>query len=291
MPIGQVIIKFIATVLPALLLAACVSTVNPIQGTLSGNLRWQGKVYLAGDVVLERGARLVIAPGTEVIFLPSEKGQDHWQDHPNFPGSELIVRGLLLAEGTSQAPITFRYADPDAPAGSWGGINIESSPEARFRYCRFSQADSALHSRDSLVFVEESVFENNLVGIRFHSTKILVEKNLLRHNRTAIRFHFGAPVICKNDILDNERGVFITSHPRDYLIEGNNILGSREYSVIFGEEVPEDVTMARNYWGTADPAAIEATFYDGRRESYLGRIRFQPLAERPVAGAGVSWNP
>ncbi len=272
-------------------LAGCLARPTQVSGTLEGEIFWQGTVRVAGDVVLGEGSRLQIAPGTRVLFLPAAAGEDRWTDHPNFPGSELIIRGRVIAEGTAEAPIDFRFVDPSAPAGSWGAINLEGSPEAVFRYCRFSQADSALHSRDSVVYVEQSLFEDNLVGIRFNNTELLAEKNLLRRNGSAIRFHFGAPVICLNQIVDNLRGVFITSHPREVRIENNNILRSREYSVVFGEEVPHDVSLPRNYWGSTDPAEIEAGFFDGRREGYLGKVDYLPLAPEPVEGAGISWNP
>ncbi len=262
----------------------------PVSGSLAGNLFWSGEVRLSGDVVLEPQARLTIAPGTRVLFETPRAGQDLQTEHPYFSGSELIVKGALVAEGTAAEPITFAASDPQAPAGSWGAINIEGSPEVRFRHCRFIQADSAVHSRDSRVFIQESVFENNLVGIRFHSTAMLIENNLLHCNGSGIRFHFGAPVIRYNEIRDNDRGIFITSFPRDYQIENNNIVNNREYSVVFGEDVPEDVIMTHNFWGTDSALMIEGEFFDGRRSGYLGKVVYAPLSETPHPKAGPSWN-
>jgi hypothetical protein len=242
-------------------------------------------------VIVPEGARVTIAPGTTILFLPPTAGEDQLTEHPNFPGSELIVRGTLVAEGNPAAPITFRFVDPDGSPGSWGGINLTGSPHASFRYCRFTQADSALHSQESHVSVEESLFEGNGVAIRFHSSDFRIENNLLRHNGTAIRFHFGAPLIRRNDIRDNDKGLFITSSPRNYRIEENNILGSRSYSVALGEDVPADVPMPLNYWGTPDPSVIEDSFFDGRRDSHLGEVLITPFAVSPIEGAGISWNP
>lgn len=273
----------------SLLFGGCAARPLSVHGDLRGEQLWQGTVLVAGDVVVETGARLVILPGTRVLFLPAAAETDRFTEHPNFPGSELIVRGTIVAEGTAAEPITFGYVDPLAAAGSWGGINLAESPHASFRFCRFTQADSALHSQGSHVYVEESIFVQNLVGLRFHSSEMLVEKNLFRNNGTAVRFHYGSPVICRNEIRENDKGFFITAFPSGYRIEGNNITGNREASVVLGEEVPDDVQMANNYWGGAGAARIEAGFFDGRRIGYLGKVIYSPAAEQPFLEAGVSW--
>ncbi|WP_020677991.1 right-handed parallel beta-helix repeat-containing protein [Geopsychrobacter electrodiphilus] len=261
----------------------------PLTGVLSGDIRWQGTVLIGGDLVVEKTAQLVIAPSTEVVFLPPAPGQDLFTERPNFPGCELIVRGTLIAEGTAAAPIIFRYIDPVAPAGSWGGINLRESPEVRLRYVRITQANSAIHSHKSKAVIEESVVENNLFGLRFSTTEFVIRNNLLRNNGTAIRFHFGSPTIYNNVITDNEKGLFITSYPNNYQIEGNNIVGNRRYAVVLGEEVRDDVRMAGNYWGTDNPEVIAAALFDGREDDYLGKVLYAPFADAPVSTAGVPW--
>lgn len=274
----------------ALFLSACAPLPPPVSGVLKGEVVWRGTVKLSGDVILAPESRLTIAPGTTVLFLPPGEGEDHLIDHPHFRGSELIIRGTVFAEGKADAPIVFRYVDPSAPAGSWGGINLQQSTSAVFRHCLFTQADSALHSQESRLTVTESLFEGNLVALRFHTSAVLFEHNLVRRNGTGIRFHFGSPVIRWNDILDNDKAFFITSHPQEISIEKNNILNSREFSVVLGEEVPEGVPMRQNWWGKLDPEEIAASFYDGRRVDYLGRIELEPPAAARIPGAGVSWG-
>jgi len=261
-----------------------------VSGDLNGRLVWSGRIEIAGDVVLAADSELIIRPGTEVVFLPAEPNLDRWRDHPNFPGSELIVHGRIEALGTAEQPIVFRAAAADAEAGAWGGVNLVESPDADFAYCYFTQADSALHSWQSKVFVQQCRFERNLVGIRFNDSPILIERNTLISNGTGIRFHYGAPVICRNEIRDNERGLFITSYPRDYLIENNRIIANRHANVVLGEEVPEDVLMPGNDWGSSDVATIAATFFDGQRDPWIGRIRFEPVRELSADAAGAQWN-
>ncbi len=280
--------------LVSLLLSLCgclKAAPQPVKGPLQGDLFWQGRVMLVGDVIVEQGASLTIAPGTEVIFLSSPPELDLLVDHPNFPGSELIVKGVLRAEGTAEAPIVFRHRDPAAPPGSWGAVNLTESPSATFRYCRFTQADSAVHSQQSAkVVIQNCLFEKNLVGVRFFSTDMLIESSTLRDNGAGVRFHFGSPVVRRNLFEKNGRAFFFTSFPRNYRIEYNNILSSLDYQVVLGEEVPDDVLLAHNYWGTIDGALIESRFFDGRRDPYLGQVRYLPLESDLIEKAGISWS-
>lgn len=280
----------VAVALLTLFLGACLGTAKPLSGMLSGDIHWRERVFVDGDLVLAEDSRLIIAPGTEVLFLTPGPGRDAWTEHPNFFGSELIVRGELIAEGTSAAPIVFAHADPGAAPGSWGGINLEPASRARFAFCHFTQADSAVHSQEANVSVSQSLFERNLVGIRFYSSAMHIENNLLRDNGTAIRFHFGAPLIRGNDIRDNQRAFFITAFPQDYRIEGNSIVDSSDYAVVIGEEVPDDVMMPGNYWEGKGFGGEEMPFYDERMSDYLGRVRIEPSLDAPPPNVGISWN-
>ena len=264
------------------------STTRIVRSDLSGAHVWSGQVQIHGDIVLNEESQLRILPGTEVLFYPA-KDNDFFTEHPHFPGSELIVRGRIIAEGLADKPIIFRYFNPSAPAGSWGGINIMESFDSSFEYTHFQQADSAIHSQDSRLYIEQSIFENNKVAIRFHTSQILIENNLVRNNGTGIRFHFGQPVICKNDIVNNGKGVFITSHPRNYLIENNTIMAN-DRNVVLGEEVPEDVHLPRNFWGSVDQESISSSFFDGQLEPYLGNVLTKPLRSEPDPSSGVNWN-
>jgi len=279
--------------LTVMTLTACQLPVGQqvVSGTLHGRHEWSGDVVVAGDVVLAEGAELQLSPGTVVRFLPAGQTAGTLQDHPYFPGSELIVKGRIRAIGTADRPIIFEAHNPDAVAGAWGSINMEGCPEAIFEYCIFRQSDSAVHSRDSFVYIEQSLFENNLVGVRFHSSQIHVENNLFQGNQTAVRFHFGSPVICNNTFIENRVNLFITSYPRDYHIEYNRFDLAGDYQVVLGEEVPDDVLLPHNYWSGMTAVEVAEHFYDGRRSPYLGRVLVEPVLTSPPEHNGFSWNP
>lgn len=281
---------FIA-ILSLSILGCLSSRSQEVSGTLHGELVWQGEILIAGDVVLAEDVRLTILPGTRILFRPPEDAQGPLSEHPYFPGNELLIKGAVTAIGSPEQPIVFAATDPAAGAGSWGAINLEGSPEAIFEYCIFRQADSAVHSRESNVYIEQSVFEENLVGVRFHDSQILVEHNLFINNDAAVRFHFDSPVICENEFVGNNVNLFITSHPSGYHIENNTFGIPAEYHVVFGEEVPEDVKMSRNFWLIPEDSTMDDYLYDGRRSDYLGRALIEPMRSQPSDQAGISWKP
>lgn len=274
----------------ATLLAGCLATPVVVPGDIEPGLTtWQGQVRIVGDVEVPVDAQVVVLPGTEIIFMPPGK-HDRFHDHPHFSGSELIVRGRFTAHGTAQQPIVFRHQDSSAARGSWGGVNIMSSPYASFAFCLFTQADSALHSQNSEVFIEESIFRDNKVAIRFNNSNILIENNLLQGNGAGIRFHFGAPVICNNLLVQNGKGLFITSSPRDYHVRDNVFVANSPYHVAVGETVSDNVDLSGNWWQQASEPRFGESFFDRRRDPDLGAVVIEPrLVTRPI-DAGPSWN-
>ena len=273
-------------------LSSCVSLSPPrlISKDIIADELWSGRVEIDGDVVIAENVSVRIAPGTQVVFLPPSPGKDRLTEHPHFVGSELIVRGRLLAVGTAAAPITFRAIDQAAPVGSWGAINLVQSPGSQFRHCRFTQADSAIHSQEASVEITCSTFTRNLIGVRFFNSQIKITDNLFRNNGTAIRFHFGAPVIERNLISQNDKGLFVTAFPRDYRISANTIVASRDAQVVLGEEVPDDLLLPGNYWGSSDPQEIRRHFFDGQQSDYLGTIRFEPFLYIPPPSPEIRCN-
>lgn len=273
-----------------LFVAGCLSRPETLSGTLdAGRHVWQGEVRIVGDLEIPAGVEVVVRPGTRVVFMPAGSN-DRFTEHPHFVGSELIVRGSLVAEGTASRPIEFVYVDTNAGAGSWGGINLMASPWSSFAYCFFAQADSAIHSQESTVSIEESIFEHNRVGIRFHSSQILIEHNLLQHNDTAIRFHFGAPVIRNNLITRNHKGLFITSSPQDVQIRNNLFAQNQPYHVVLGEPISADLDLSGNYWTDLASPNFSEMFFDHRRDPALGSILLEPYLSTPDSSTGPSWS-
>lgn len=87
-----------------------------IQGVVKGYSRWRGVVTLAGDVLVPRGAVLVIDPGTLIkVATPPSSRTD-----PEFLGNEteVLIEGRLEARG-GEGRIVFAALEPGA---RWYGL-------------------------------------------------------------------------------------------------------------------------------------------------------------------------
>lgn len=85
-------------------------------GQIVGEVRWQGEVVLDGDVVVQPGARLVVADDTRVLFARGDVRAEGFDPDR----AELLVYGELVLEGAA----TFASA-ASLPGGlDWSGIYL-----------------------------------------------------------------------------------------------------------------------------------------------------------------------
>ncbi|MEE2659451.1 MAG: right-handed parallel beta-helix repeat-containing protein [Candidatus Latescibacterota bacterium] len=74
---------------------------QPVEGNVSSDTTWSDRIILSGDVIVDPGATLTLAAGTEVIF----SGFDSRSAGFTSTRSELIIYGRLVSEGTLSAPV------------------------------------------------------------------------------------------------------------------------------------------------------------------------------------------
>jgi hypothetical protein len=119
---------------------------------LKGEHRWSGDVYVIGDLIVTKGSRLSIEPGTLVRFSP----MDRFGGGIDPRRCELIVEGELIAEGTDTRPILFSsgsnirefwYPPRNPSQGDWYGIR--SSGIVRMKNYRIKHALQGEISREA----------------------------------------------------------------------------------------------------------------------------------------------
>lgn len=167
---------------------------------------WSGNVTLRGDVVLPAGKVLVVRPGT-TIKCDSLDNHGSGADTANV---EIIIKGTLLAEGTSQNPIKFTSsADPapgqigeNAPDDTWRGIRFRPGSSGTLQHCTIRRAYYAVDCDSANPTIEySSICDNQIAGIRCSGT--------------------AAPTIAEGDsIARSYRGILCTGHTAPTIQEG-----------------------------------------------------------------------
>ncbi|MBI5418237.1 right-handed parallel beta-helix repeat-containing protein [Candidatus Poribacteria bacterium] len=298
-----------------LLFSGCKSDkVLPAGSIIKGTQIWEGTIYLKGDVTVAEGSKLIIKPGTKIIFPILDKDlsiEKQSEVGPLSPQAELIIYGDLEAKGTASQPIIFISEDyKNIKQGQWGSLNILGSEESHVEYCQFTGAYMGIHIHSSIVFIKNSSFINNYFGVRMKKSNeidkpcmVSVENSKFNNNHIGISIR---NAICKLDknifnkneiglwlkedviiktsgniITENAKGIFLTS-ASNIVISGNNIFNNTYYNVYLGEPQTESIDTPNNWWGTVDVEKIEKNNLDKKWDSSLGYINFIPFLHEPV---------
>ncbi|MFH1571795.1 MAG: FlgD immunoglobulin-like domain containing protein [Gemmatimonadota bacterium] len=95
---------------------------QPLDGHVSSDTTWSGRVDVDGDVVVEPGATLTLRPGTEVRFALGDSRASGFDAQRG----ELIAYGGLVVEGDAASPVVLRSARSPAGRSDWGGLLLMS---------------------------------------------------------------------------------------------------------------------------------------------------------------------
>ncbi len=287
---------------------------------ISTDTIWHGKILVKGDVRVNKGATLIILPGTEVMFERIEKfgPQKLSLDKANhFPRAELIVRGRLIAQGLSDKMIVFTSAEEKPAIADWGAVNFIDSRDNIMEFCEISYGHTSVHCHSAQVLVSHCRFHDNGVAVGLKNIKGTTIKcsvpllyNRIWANGGGILIGGGAsPVVSHNEISGNKFfGIFtkksgpcsirfnnIVGNGKGvilYAVEGlilrdNNISDNLDYNISLLEGQEQDVDARHNWWGSTDPSRIKGLIRDKAQDKSLGKVDFSGFTVAPVQGAGV----
>lgn len=234
----------------------------PLSNIIS-NTNWLGAIQINHPVTVQKGADLVVKPGTRATFARD---------------IELLVFGSLIAEGTNRSRVVFT-SQSASQAGDWLGIHLERATGSSFVNCDFSYGEFGLHSHFVPMKITGCRFYNNDIGIRFRSGPVQLSRSLFYNNRIGIRAFLGNMNIFENEIRNNEIGIFIREGGKGVKIYHNNLHNNDRYNLRLGDFNKDDVDARHNWWGTNKPPD---KIFDGNQESYIGLVKFDPVLEEPV---------
>ena len=237
------------------------------------DLSWRGRVAVPATVTVPQGVALEIRPGTEVVFARD---------------AGMMVRGTIRARGTERARILFTSEAGKGP-GDWWQIDLERAMGSVFENCDFEYASWGIHSHYTNLVVRRCRFRHNGGGIRFRSGPLTIADSLFSDNGIGLRAFRAHARVTGNVITNNEIGVFVREQGSGLAINGNTIAANERYNMRLGDFNDEDVNAKDNWWGVP-PESVPETIFDGRNESYIGKVIFTPVRERAVrldwAGGG-----
>ena len=238
----------------------------PLQ-SLATDMTWRGIIAVKKSITVLPGAELRIAPGTTVEF---------------YPGAGLDVKGRILAKGKADGKILFTSVKKTG-ASDWDEVLLEYATGSEITHCILEYATWGIHSHFTNLSITDSHFKKNFGGMRFRSGPVVVSNSVFEDNVIGIRAYIGNALIRENVITKNETGIFVREKGGGLVITRNNIFDNSNYNVRVGDFNDEDVNARENWWGNGTPLA---TIFDGRSEPGIGNVQFEPYLREP-ARAGL----
>jgi hypothetical protein len=241
-------------------------------------------VTITGQTVVKKGATLTVLPGTAVRFLWID------EDGDNIGDSELNVEGRIVAVGTKDRFITFTSGRAEPKMKDWTFIMISTNKDSRLEYCTIEYAFSGIQVHYSSATIRNCLFRRNFEGVRFSTTAVDILNCDFTENYYGLRFEANGSRanVHHNRVEGNRYGIFPPGRGTQTMhFEQNNIMNNTEFNVYFGENQRTDLEFRNNWWGSADPAAIEAGFFDQTKEPQVGRVLWEPALTAPVSPCGI----
>ena len=180
-----------------------------VSGFISTNTTWtsvDSPYIVRGDVVVEEGVKLIIDPGVTVKF-ESEK--------------ELIIDGILNANGNKQDKVIFTSANLSASPEDWGSIYFRKGSTGSITNCSIAYTNKGVKIEYSSPLISECEISNSATGIWIRggqswSGGAAAAPEIL-NNRIHDNFghgicaygHCGSPIICGNVITNNSGGISV----------------------------------------------------------------------------------
>ena len=127
LPLKHSVLCLAATLVP---LVGVRGATNLIPATVTMNTTWSGTNLLQGTVTIQSNVIVTISPGTVMLMNT---------------GAMLIVNGQLLADGTTDQPISFTRT---TAAARWARIMFIRAADSRLRHCVIEYANSAGDHQD-----------------------------------------------------------------------------------------------------------------------------------------------
>lgn len=221
------------------------STADEVQyaGAYGGDLVWQGRVTMTGDVLILAGGSLTIKPATEVRVVPAEGTQID----PEYFSSltELLVRGRLNILGTAGQPVRFVIVErPELEDPAWAGITLDGAGASTIRHAVIERAETGIRCSSTSPEISDSRISRCRYGIiaEQQSHPKLIDNRIEDGEGGVFAWRGSRPYLKGNIISGNdEEGVFVDAGSRPWL-DRNTITGNAIGLALYPRDLPYDDT-------------------------------------------------
>ncbi|MCP4166316.1 MAG: hypothetical protein GY759_10535 [Chloroflexi bacterium] len=207
------------------------------QGTIAGDVTWDGDVLFPfvanNDVTIQQGASLTLTPGSTVKF------REFFTD--------LVVRGTLVAQGTSAQPIHFTSLQDDGPGGDTNGDGPNSVPAAGDWSALAFHASSTGSALDQVTIRYGG--GQGQYNVWINTDDLVIQNSVIETSQDyGIYIDNTSPTIFRNAIRDNRIGIFTLRNAQPALRE-NRLTRNSEYG-LFNANRNNIIDAEDNWWGS-----------------------------------------
>jgi len=255
--------------------------------TITGDETWHGTIVIEGDVKVAPSGRLIILPGTRVLFKAKMDKTHSGRDKTR---SELIIKGTLTARGTINNKIWFSSYAKAPRMQDWYGIQISNPKRTSIiEYAIVEYAYNGITIKRCNPQINNSPIQFNYhSGLQIElGAKPKLTGNIISENGYAgIVCNTGArPFLTDNMTTKNNIGLisFGTANPNlgnmqqgpDYNIGRNGFFDNYTYDI--QNHSSHDIIAENASWGTKDTKEIKKHISDYEDDGKYGRVDISPI--------------
>lgn len=219
------------------------------------------------DLVLSAGnspylveETMLVMPGANLFI---EAGTVLW-----CKGLGIVVKGRIEAKGGQENPVRFMNIESEP----WKGIIIDQGEGNNiFSHCEVSNAKNGIRARDSVVTIDNCLFQNNTVGMFFEEGTATVSKSVIRASReVGINSKKSQITIKDSTVSENELGGILVDSSKVEIAHSNIYNNGKWELKVEGDKMPCNIT--HNWWGGTDTAQVRIE----------GKAEIKPVLKEPI---------
>ena len=164
---------------------------------------------ITGDIYVPPASRLTIEAGVELVIVskPTCKESMNQLDWSDSQFVSIQVDGAFYIKGNPKAPVLIHPESQEHGKVQWDGIrlNKQEPHSAAIQFLQITGANRALQIRNSKFIIENSVFEDNNIGIKLgEKGNVTIRNNLFYQSTSAgIYTEYAAPEVVANIFSEN----------------------------------------------------------------------------------------